>query len=203
MFEPQDHPNDFKYEGGPPNKPYDITGWTLAFQMGVKFDRVLEAFDGPFERLPYGQMQEPPPGRIAGSGVVAGFVVSHRVNDSAILVNRLLKAGVETYWMKQPPAEAIDFGPGALYIPDRGAARAIVQNAATQLGLNVRTASTAPAAADRIKLQPVRIALWDRFGGSMPSGWTRWLLEQFEFPFDIIYPAQIDAGKLHDKYDAI
>src|ERR1039457_1815562 len=30
MFEPQDHPNDFRYPGGPPNPPYDITGWTLS-----------------------------------------------------------------------------------------------------------------------------------------------------------------------------
>ncbi len=45
MFEPQDHPNDFRYEGGPPNRPYDVAGWTLAFQMGVKFDRVLENID--------------------------------------------------------------------------------------------------------------------------------------------------------------
>ncbi len=51
MFEPQDHPNDFRYPGGPPVPPYDATGYTLAFQMGVKFDRVLEGFDGPFERV--------------------------------------------------------------------------------------------------------------------------------------------------------
>ena len=36
MFEPQDHPNDFRYPGGPPVPPYDITGWTLAMQMGVQ-----------------------------------------------------------------------------------------------------------------------------------------------------------------------
>ena len=35
LFEPQDHPNDFQYAGGPPVPPYDITGWTLAMQMGV------------------------------------------------------------------------------------------------------------------------------------------------------------------------
>src|SRR5207248_1377658 len=35
------------------------------------------------------------------------------------------------------------------------------------------------------------------------SGWTRWVLERFEFPFEIIYPQQIDAGKLREKYDAI
>ena len=44
MFEPQDHPNDFAYPGGPPNRPYDITGWTLAMQMGVKYDRILDGF---------------------------------------------------------------------------------------------------------------------------------------------------------------
>ena len=47
FFEPQDHPMDFAYPGGPPKKPYDITGWTIAVQMGVKFDRIYDGFDGP------------------------------------------------------------------------------------------------------------------------------------------------------------
>ena len=47
MMEPQDHPNDFAYPGGPPLRPYDNAGWTLAYEMGVKFDRVLDAFDVP------------------------------------------------------------------------------------------------------------------------------------------------------------
>ena len=45
MFEPQDHPNDFQYPGGPPIPPYDNAGWTLAYQMGVKFDRVFDNVD--------------------------------------------------------------------------------------------------------------------------------------------------------------
>ncbi len=52
MFEPQDHPNDFRYPGGPPNPPYDITGWTLAMQMGVQYDRILDGFAGPFAKVP-------------------------------------------------------------------------------------------------------------------------------------------------------
>ncbi len=62
MFEPQDHPDDIPYPGGPPSRPYDSAGWTLAYQMGVKVDRVLEGFDGPFEKL--NGLQKPAPGKV-------------------------------------------------------------------------------------------------------------------------------------------
>ena len=52
MFEPQDHPDNFAYQGAPPTRPYDNAGWTLAFQMGVEFDRHLEPVTGPFEADP-------------------------------------------------------------------------------------------------------------------------------------------------------
>ena len=66
MFEPQDHPNDFAYPGGPPNPPYDITGWTLAMQMGVQFDRILDGFDGPFAKIT--GLLPPPPASVSGPG---------------------------------------------------------------------------------------------------------------------------------------
>jgi hypothetical protein len=37
----------------------------------------------------------------------------------------------------------------------------------------------------------------------MESGWTRWILEQFEFPFTRVYPADLDAGNLNAKYDVL
>jgi hypothetical protein len=54
-----------------------------------------------------------------------------------------------------------------------------------------------------MKLKPVRIGLWDQYGGSMPSGWTRWLFEQYEFPFEVVYPATLDAGNLNAKFDVL
>ena len=63
MFEPQDHPNDFQYPGGPPIPPYDNAGWTLAYQMGVKFDRVFDNVTGALE--PVGMnLIKPAPGRV-------------------------------------------------------------------------------------------------------------------------------------------
>jgi hypothetical protein len=187
LFEPQDHPNDFRYEGGPPNRPYDVAGYTLAFTMGVQFDRVLEAFDGPFERLPWGQLQTPPATVVP---VAAGWSFARAQNNSFQLVNRLLKAGVEVRTSEQN---------GDFFVS--ASAQAALQKALAGLGVTLATVQREPAAVR--KLAAPRVALWDRYGGSMPSGWTRWLLEQFEFPFDVIYAPQIDAGKLREKYDAI
>jgi hypothetical protein len=200
MFEPQDHPNDFQYEGGPPIAPYDSAGWTIAYQMGVKFDRLLDGFDGPFERLPYGQLQNPPAGRFGAEA--GGWLVSHRANNSFILVNRLLQAGQGVYWLKTPPAGYPEHGAGSIYISATERAKPIVQKAVTELGLDA-VPVTVKAIGDGLELKPMRIALWDQYGGSMPSGWTRWLFEQFEFPFEVVYPQQIDAGNLRAKYDVI
>jgi hypothetical protein len=37
----------------------------------------------------------------------------------------------------------------------------------------------------------------------MPSGWTRWIFEQYEFPFEVVYPPALDAGNLNAKYDVL
>ncbi len=54
-----------------------------------------------------------------------------------------------------------------------------------------------------VVVKPMRIGLWDRYGGSMPSGWTRWILEQFEFPFELVFAPELDRGKLREKFDVI
>jgi hypothetical protein len=53
------------------------------------------------------------------------------------------------------------------------------------------------------RLRPVRIGLWDRYGGSMESGWTRWIFEQFRFPYQVVYASELDAGNLNAKYDVL
>ena len=201
MFEPQDHPNDFRYPGGPPIPPYDVTGYTLAFQMGVKFDRVLDSFDGPFETV-HG-LQKPPAGKILGPSRPAGYLISHEQNDSFIAVNRLLKNGDQVYWLRQPATLAgRKVGAGTMYVPAREGTRALLAKAAEDLGITVQGVESAPAG-DAIKLKPIRIGLWDQYGGSMTSGWLRWIFEQFEFPFEVVYPAALDQGDIASRFDVL
>ena len=37
----------------------------------------------------------------------------------------------------------------------------------------------------------------------MPAGWTRQILERFEFPFKVVYPPEFDQGNLREKFDVI
>lgn len=193
MFEPQDHPNDFLYPGGPPIRPYDAAGWTLAFQMGVDFDRIMDAVDGPFERVPYGQLLSPDPVTVPSG---SGFLLDARINDSFLAVNDLLKSKVKVY---RTSSELKDLPAGSFYVPAAG--KKDLEVVAKKYGVKIASASGMPAGAKEVK--PSRIALFDQYGGSMPSGWVRWMMEQFHFDYKQIFPQEIDGGNLADKYDVI
>ncbi|WP_158824982.1 M14 family metallopeptidase [Mucilaginibacter lacusdianchii] len=194
MFEPQDHPNDFQYPGGPPIRPYDNAGWTLAFQMGIQFDPILDGFTGPFTRLPYGQLQSPPKVLLP---VISkgGYVLNPGVNNNFIAVNDLLKAGAQVYRLTKQGKDV-----GAFYVPYSATAKSTLAMDAS-LGIKVTETGKAPKGA--VKIAPLRIALWDTYGGSIPSGWVRWMMEQYHFPFTVVYPQEIDGGSLKNNYDVI
>jgi hypothetical protein len=200
MFEPQDHPHDLAYPGGPPKLPYDVAGYTLAYQMGVSFDRVLDGFEGPFEDVP--DLLKTPAGAISGSGR-AGWLIGHDTNNSFILTNRLLKAGAPVFWLQDTTRTGgKTFAAGTLWVPASAQASAIIRTGATDLGINAQAVSAAPKVAT-LALKPVRIGLADRYGGVMSSGWTRWLLEQYEFPFEVVYPQRLNGADLNSAFDVL
>jgi len=200
-FEPQDHPNDFAYPGGPPKRPYDNAGYTLAYQMGVQFDRILDGFDGPFQRLD--NLASPARGTVTNATNAAGFLVSHATNDAWIAVNRALKANGGVHVLRAPLTSGGRTHPaGTFYITATPASAAMLAEVARSHGLSAE-GTTARVPSDARLLRPVRIALWDQYGGSMPSGHTRFLLEQFEFPYELVYPRTLDAGNLASRFDVI
>jgi hypothetical protein len=48
-----------------------------------------------------------------------------------------------------------------------------------------------------------RIAIYQSWTSNMDEGWTRWILERYEFPYTVLHNADVKAGKLHDRFDAI
>jgi len=200
MFEPQDHPNDIPYPGGPPTPPYDNAGWTLAYQMGVVFDRILDGFDGPFTAISgFAKVPKPRVGPAA-----SGYALSHSVNDAFTAVNRLLAHGEDVYTLRTPlNINGRTYDAGTFYIVAKPGTLGVLSRLAAEKGLSFDAFQTDVAPAALQKIRPARIALWDQYGGSITSGWARFVLEQFEFPYEVVYPQTIDAGNLIAKYDVL
>ena len=201
MFEPQVHPDDFAYPGAPPTRPYDVAGWTVAYQMGVEFERILDGFDGPFERI--ADMAEMPAGAVANSSGATGFLFSPQVNDSFNAVNKLLAAGDSVFrYSSSVSSGGTEFPAGAFYVAAGSGSAARLETIAEETGVSFVGTASQPSG-DIQALKPMRVGLWDRFGGDMPSGWTRWLLEQFDFDFELVFAPDLDAGNLNDRLDVL
>lgn len=197
MFEPQDHPDNFAYPGAPPTRPYDNAGWTLAFQMGVEFDRLFDTVrDAALVEVKDWNIT-PEPGVVRG-GAAGGYLLSHDVLDAFRALNAL----------KGQPAAMLStgmvvnqrtFAPGTFWID--GSAEPILSELAKKAGLSATALAVKPDGL--VPLRAPRIGLWDQYGGSMDAGWARWILEQFDFTFDRVFAPQLDTGNLRAKYDVL
>jgi hypothetical protein len=198
MFEPQDYPNDLAYPGGPPRAPYDNSGYTLALQMGVGFDRILDGLDGPFEKVTELLVKPSAPPMPSGRS----YLISREVNDGFLAVNRLLAARQTVQVLTQPLTDGgRTWEAGTWHVPATAQATAILRRLNLENGLPIAAAPGAPPA--RSAVRAVRVGLWDQYGGSMPSGWIRWLLEQFEFPHEVVYAPRLDQGNLRRQFDVL
>ncbi len=197
MFEPQDHPNDFQYPGGPPVPPYDAAGWTLAYQMGIEFDRITENLSGPFSKIKIGEVQALK-GNVNTDNAKGGYLINAANNHSFALVNALLKKDIK---ISRITDEHEGFAKGSFYVSASTAATSLIKELAEKMGADVKAIDKKPISSSPI--QPARIALWDTYGGSMPSGWMRWIFEQFNFNYNVVYAQDIDKGDLKSKYDII
>ena len=200
MFEPQNHPDDIPYPGGPPTPPYDNAGWTLAFQMGVKFDRILDAFTGPFARLE--GFAPVPAGTVAPTA--AWYSWGRSTNDGFAAANRLLKAGQEVYTLKRDAnIGGRSLSAGTFLVRSVSSTPGLLAALARERSVRFDAIADTPSSEVIQRLRLPRVALWDVYGGDISSGWMRFVFEQFEFPYEVVFARDIDNSDLNAKYDVL
>jgi hypothetical protein len=196
MLEPQVYPKISPAPGVPPRPPYDVAGWSLGMQMGVDTIFIKKPFEADLKKL---DAIEIPAGEVSGKG--SAYVLSHEPNNSLVAVNRLLKEGYEVSWLTESASIA-----GRAYVPGAIIARGgkglpgMMTSLAKSLGIDAVAADVPPAKSMQIRMP--HTAVYQPWGGNMDEGWTRWLLEQNEFPYVTIHPQDIRKGDLK-QYDAI
>ncbi len=209
MFEPQNHPDDIPYPGGPPTPPYDNAGWTLAYQMGVKFDRILDPFTGPFQKLtgfapvPQGTVDVgiTAVGQPSAPARVDWYSWTRGTNDAFAAANRLIRNGQEVYTVN-PGAGERGLPAGTFVVHATSVTDSMLKTLADDRGVTF-SATPAPAEGSLVRLMIPRIALWDVYGGEISSGWMRFVFDQFEFPYEVVFANDIDNSDLSAKYDVL
>ena len=190
LLERQEYPVRRLAAGAAPERPYDVAGWTLPLQMGVEIAAVDAAFElPPLTRIARAAVA---PARVDGDRRPGHYVIDAGGNSGSIAVNRLLAAGLEPAWTRD----------GRVVVAHSRPARDQVTRIADELGLAV-TAVRGRSPADVMPIPRTRVALYKPWVDNIDEGWTRWLLERYEFPFASVTDVEIRAGRLRERYDTI
>ncbi len=171
---------------------------TIAEYMGVK---VLPA-DGEFAGT-FSVVTELGAPVVEVAEAAGGIVFDGRVNDSYRVANRLMARGVRV-WRADCAVETCCgcMPPGAFYLEPGTVDDATLRALSGELGVSFSAAVAPPECKHEIR--PKRVGMYQRYwAGNMDEGWTRWVLEQFEFPYVTLMDPEIKSGKLAEMVDVL
>ena len=178
---------------GNPIRPYDMAGDVFAEFMGVHVDEVGTQVDAPLSVVS-GPIN--PVGTVAAGAF--GYRLDGRLNHAFKAVNLLFNEGVD---VRRVHTAVGDLKPGDFLV--EAGAGADLENIARQTGVDFQALPT-DATSSSFDLNRLRVGMYQRYyGGNMDEGWTRWLLEHYDFPYTTLMDAEITAGNLVDDYDVI
>lgn len=174
-------------------RPYDLSTHTMNEFMGVCADPVNLSADDRFTPVDRDLI-------LKGSvlGTAQAYRLDGRLNDSFRAVNLLLEKGIFVARVHHPTAvlAAGDFIVRCVDISS-------LSTVAEESGVDFLPLEPLPQE-DYQQLKPKRIGIYQRYwGGNMDEGWTRFLLEQYDFPFHIMRDAPFAKGKLNQSFDII
>ncbi|MEE8442707.1 MAG: hypothetical protein V3S37_03070 [Dehalococcoidia bacterium] len=202
MLEVQHYPDLRLYPGGPPKPPYDVTAHSLPLQMGVHAVEVQQPFDAQVK--PVDQIQVPT-GRVIGrsQGTSQVYLLGAETNASSWAVNRLLDSGAQVSRIRS--AVTVDeqrYETGTYVIEGGRKVTSLVDSMAAQNGLVFHTAPET-LSISLWRLRPPRVGLYKSWAPTTEEGWTRWIFEEYQFPYTTLVDTDIRQGHLEDRFDAV
>ena len=204
MMERQVYPDRSSHPGGPPEAPYDTAGWTLPLLMGVHAVSVNRPFDCQAQPL---QTIGLPEGEIAkGNADAGGYLVKAGGNDNYRLMNRFFASDrpvhIAVSSERSKAATGQESPVGSVFIDARDLdAPAVLKG----LSCTLEPVQVDPHAAAEAfaPLSRPRLGLYRPWTASIDEGWTRFVLDRFEFDYASVHNAEVRAGDLRRRYDCL
>jgi hypothetical protein len=200
LFEKQKYPEKRRYPGGPLEQPYDVTGWTLPLQMGVEYFACAQAIKN-LEADTLNALK-PVHRPIAAANVFHErgdyFVISPNSLDAYRLANRLLKKNTTVLWNREKSADKnLASGQLLISISSDDLAKAV-----HNLNVNVTTIA-GKGNLDVLRLQRPRVGIYRSYIPTADEGWTRFVLDEFEFDYQILADGDLRRGEFVNQFDAL
>jgi hypothetical protein len=194
MLRPQRYPEVRPYQDGPIYPPYDVTSWSLPLHMGVEILEADVAIAGSLSPIaePVWPDTAVPPGD-------NGYLLSHAHDSVFTAMNRLLSQGKPVYWLIEDEGNGRR---GDIYLPDGAVSAAELAALADELHLPVTAADATPISS-HLHAAPVRVGLYQPWSASMDEGWTRFVLEQYEFDYVNLRNDVIQSGEFRGNVDVL
>lgn len=183
--------------GAPIVPPYDMTAWSLPLMMGVSYEKVTlpKEKQGNLRGL---NNTDWPRGEVTDAGATS-FITSHESNNASKLINATLKLGGSISILGEGiRAGGKEFPRGSVMIEgikDIG-------TLAREYSLDIYGLRQKPDV-KMDKVETFRLGMYKPWVASMDEGWTRWVLEQYQFPLKSISTKEMKEQKLSDAFDVI
>ena len=189
--------NDWtRNKDGSPIAPYDMATDTMYEYMGVRVDPIDDAKTIEEGNLKILTTPLKPTGKVTKGA--AGYYISGKLDESYHAVNLLQTAGVSVRRVDKAQA---GLSPGDFVV--YSAPEATLTPIAQKTGVDfLPLKATVPQGIHEMK--KLRVGMYQRYGGgNIDEGWTRFVLEKFEFPAVPIMDAAIKKGNLNADFDVI
>jgi hypothetical protein len=201
MMERQQYPEIKHMREGPIMEPYDASGWTMPLMMGVTSIALNTPLDGlkltPVESLEYPEII------VRGEGNYYRLPAAY--NRSVIAVNRLHKKGINVYrYIGRQKDNGL---PGDFLVAVKDIAQKDLETLLKGTGLEVSRMNVdekqAGATPVLKEIKPPKLAIYQSYAASMDEGWTRWVLDKFEFKYTVLHNKDFLDKKFSQKYDVV
>jgi hypothetical protein len=192
MLEKQTYPEVRRAPNAPAEAPYDVSAWSLGMQFGVK---TLFARTPLPDDLALDPVKSTPRFVLMAGKNGSGWSFPYDGAESAVIVNRLLSDGATLTIAKPHGSE-----PAQVRV---AAKQAVWDHAVSGFDVTMKAATDARPGEMGIAMKKPRVGMYQSYMPSMDEGWTRWVLDHYEFSYHTLHNSDVQAGRLRDSYDAI
>jgi len=183
----------------PYKPPYDMSSHHLGWALGITLTAATGGWRGEWRKCDPVEPRPDSPSREKPAPF--GYVIDYRGTESVKVINRLLARKRVLFWIGDSLTVAgRPWPPGSIWVPEDSLDFLWAQAAEHPIRFDA-----APDMHGRPlwNLQQPRIGLYASHLAEVDEGWTRFLLESYDFNFCRLFDADIRQGGLAEAYDVI